>query len=673
MKNIKKLSVLFTILITFLFAANYASAIGGGISPPTLWKKVGNDVKLVKDTWDLIIGNVEIGGTTTGDVDMGNDLILNIGDAGTDFTAGGGLNLNGDLDVNGTTTLDVTTIDDLFTVTASSNLATTTILTVTITNDGVVSGDWTVSGTSSWVGVVDTTSDVNVGGDLTVSGTTSLDAVSITDLTLSGDLEVAGTSSFTGVMDLVSDLTVGGDFNLTGTTSALTLGGKITGGAYEIEGSAFDINGGDISSATVSGGLTWSSAQDFNSQALTNINIDSGTITGITDLAIADGGTGASDASTARTNLGVAIGSDVQAYDAGLLSIAGLNTNTDNLIYTSAFDTYSTSSLTSAGRAILDDADASAQRTTLGLVIGTDVMAYEANNATTGSPMTGTFDGYNFDQALQIASSPTFSGLALGAGNLTLTGSIADTTNRVTKGWFTDLEVTNAIAGSITGQAGTVATITGLAPDTATTQAAQPNITSLGTLTGLTMGGNITLGAYYIGRDADNTLSFATDNQIDLKTNGTTTMTIDNAGIITKALQPAARAYPSSDQWASTSAWTQVLLGTESFDVNADFSTASSTFEAPVAGKYQVNAQIGIMGVQVLDAKRYGCGIYVNGALYNAGWNHSGVASELLTVNYSDLMNLSASDDVDLYIYHTEGNDTQIDATYTFMSVNLVQ
>tara|TARA_R100001591_G_scaffold88353_1_gene94411 strand:- start:9 stop:1622 length:1614 start_codon:yes stop_codon:yes gene_type:complete len=44
-----------------------------------------------------------------------------------------------------------------------------------------------------------------------------------------------------------------------------------------------------------------------------------------------------------------------------------------------------------------------------------------------------------------------------------------------------------------TGQAGTVATIAGLAPNTATTAASQPNITSLGTLTALTVGGDLTV------------------------------------------------------------------------------------------------------------------------------------------------------------------------------------
>ena len=136
-------------------------------------------------------------------------------------------------------------------------------------------------------------------------------------------------------------------------------------------------------------GLGTIATQDSTSPTLSGVTITSGTITGITDITIADGGTGASSAVDARANLGVTIGTNVQAYDAGLQSISALTTAADQSIYLTGTDTYAVYTLTTFGRSLLDDADAAAGRTTLGLgalatldsVTGTQITDLSVNTA----------------------------------------------------------------------------------------------------------------------------------------------------------------------------------------------------------------------------------------------------------------------------------------------------
>jgi hypothetical protein len=155
----------------------------------------------------------------------------------------------------------------------------------------------------------------------------------------------------------------------------------VAGKSYYIGGSAV------LSNTTLASSVVTSS--------LTSV----GTIgTGVwqgTAVGIAYGGTGSTSAGNARTALGLAIGTDVQAYDAELQALAGLTSAADRLPYFSGANAASLATFTTFGRSLIDDDDAAASRTTLGL--GTMAVQNSGTVSITGGSIDGiTFDGGTF-------------------------------------------------------------------------------------------------------------------------------------------------------------------------------------------------------------------------------------------------------------------------------------
>jgi hypothetical protein len=226
---------------------------------------------------------------------------------------------------------------------------------------------------------------------------------------LSGFVNYEGTwNASTNTPTLVSSVGTKGDYYVVSVTGSTNLNGITTwtqGDWAIFNGTAWEkVDNTDLvtSVAGRTGAITLTTADisglgTIATQAANNVSITGGSITGITDLALADGGTGASTAGDARTNLGLVIGTDVLSPSgsaANLTSFPTFNQNTtgtaSNVTGTVAVLNGGTGATTTSGA-----------RTNLGLVIGTDVLAPNGSAASLTS-----FPTFNQNTTGTAASTP---------------------------------------------------------------------------------------------------------------------------------------------------------------------------------------------------------------------------------------------------------------------------
>jgi hypothetical protein len=129
---------------------------------------------------------------------------------------------------------------------------------------------------------------------------------------------------------------------------------------------------------------------------------------------------------------------------------------------------------------------------------------------------------------------------------------------------------------------------------------------------------------------------------------------------------PSFYGYLASDQTISASTWTKMSIATESWDTDSAFASNKFTVPSGEAGKYCIGYSVG--SKEVLDnTERLDGKLYKNGSAIQEtlSTNRAPADNVDMFINFTTVLDLSASDYVELYARHTDANNQDMDAVYT--------
>ena len=122
------------------------------------------------------------------------------------------------------------------------------------------------------------------------------------------------------------------------------------------------------------------------------------------------------------------------------------------------------------------------------------------------------------------------------------------------------------------------------------------------------------------------------------------------------------------DQVISTATWTELDWSGTTDNTGSDFSVANDEYVAPATGVYSFSEQVFMQGIDVGDYQ--GIALKKNDAFFVYGPRFAPGVNENMTATLNVVTPLTASDEIEVWVYHTYGSNRSALGTveYTYFS-----